>query len=408
MSKKGQKTQTEQMSLSKQRKLERKQEIARRKKQTAINAIVWTCVGLLVIGLIVLAAVKSAQKKANTVETNTDYSAQLNANGMIKGVTASDYISIPDYSSIPVELSEVEYTDEEVQADIDGVLAQNRYVDADEERIAEAGDKVSIDYITTIDGVDVEDGEEEDYELELGSGDFYGDFEEQIAGHKAGDEFTVTVSYPEDYEDDADLAGCDVIYTVTLNGFYVTPEFTDEFVAENLAEYASTAEEYRQYLKDTNYKTNLSYYIQDYLIDNSSLKSVPVTYQKQLKGNYKAYEYSSCEYMNSIYSAYYGYEPYATFADYLSETYSMTEEEYDASLDEKIEENLKYALVCQAVAEAEGITASAEEARAHAIAEGQTEEDFDSSLENYGEGYIAQQLLFEKVIEELCSRADVK
>ena len=73
-----------------------------------------------------------------------------------------------------------------------------------------------------------------------------------------------------------------------------------------------------------------------------------------------------------MYLTYQGSAKYTSFEDYLSQTYEMTEEQYDESLDEKVTNDLKFALFCQAVAEAEGITATLDEAKQYYVSEGGT------------------------------------
>ena len=72
-------------------------------------------------------------------------------------------------------------------------------------------------------------------------------------------------------------------FNITVNGIYTTPEFNDEFVAQNLGEYASTVEEYRQYLKNSNYEANVKEYIENYLVENSNVIKYNKKYMKNLK-----------------------------------------------------------------------------------------------------------------------------
>lgn len=394
-------------SLSKQRKQSRKEEIAKQKKMAVLRKVIWIAAAVLVIGLIVWVAISSSKNKANTVVASNNYSEQLNKDGSIKGVKPSSYIDIPDYSSISAALSDLEMTDEEVEAEIQNALNANKNLETSEELVAADGDEVNIDFAGSVDGVAFDGGTAEGYDITLGTNTFIDDFEAQIEGHHVGDEFDVEVTFPEDYGTE-DLAGKDAVFAVKLNGIYVAPEFTDEFVQDKLADYASTAEGYRQYLKDTKYASNLYTYVQDYLVDNSTLKDTPAKYEKQLEANYKAYEYSNFDYMSQMYTSYYGYSPYGTFTDYLSQMYGQTEAEYDASLGEKVTENMKYVLACLAVADKEGITATCDESRAHYLEEGGTEENFETMLSTYGEGYMAQQMLCEKVVEMLEGRVTVK
>ena len=354
---------TAEMSLSKQRKIARQHEIEKKKKQAVITKISLACVGILAICLIVFGCIRYIDKKAKSVTADSNYSAQLDENGMIKGVKATDYITMPEYNGIKVSLADIDYSDESVESDITKVLESHKYVDDTEGLAAADGDTVKIDYVGKIDGVEFEGGSDEGHDLTLGSGSFIDDFEDQIVGHTVGETFEVEVTFPEDYSNDATLAGKDAVFTVTLNGVYKLPEFTDEFVTENLSEYASTTDEYRQYLKSTNQEKNLSQYVSDYIVSNTVINDYPSDYLKQLKANYKAGEYSYYEYMNSMYSNYYGAAQYSSFEDYISKSYSMTEAEYDESLGEKVEGSLKRALFCQAVAEKENITATLDEAR---------------------------------------------
>ena len=395
-------------SLSKQRKLERKKDIAKRKKSAVTNKIIVAAVCLVILGLVAWAIASAFIKKANSVTANGDYSAQINDNGMIKDVKASDYVTLPDYNNITADKADIEYPDDKVEEDIKTVLENNKYVDDTEGLTAKNGDTVDIDYVGTVDGTEFEGGSDQGHSLTLGSGTFIDDFEAQIEGHTVGEEFTVEVTFPEDYSNNADLAGRDAVFTVTLNGIYTTPEFTDEFVAEKLSDYASTTAEYRQYLKDKNYKQNLQDYLKKYITENTVIKSNPDAYYKQLKSIYKSEENSYYEYMNQMYSSYYGYTPYASFEDYISQTYSMTEYQYDVSLKDQVVDNMKYVLFCQAVAEKEGISVTLDETREYYIAQGGTEDNFNSQIESVGQGYMVQQYLCEKVINTISERVTVK
>lgn len=395
------------MSLSKQRKLARKKEIARQKRNAVIAKVVAVLVVLAIIGVVVLVVLKDQAKKDKQVTADSNFSAQLDDNGKIKDIKASDYITMADYNNITASLSDIEYADDKVESDIQTILENNKVLNESAELEAKDGDKVKIDYAGTVDGVAFDGGTAEDRDIVLGSGSLIDTFEQQIVGHKPGDAFDVNVTFPEDYGTE-DLAGKAAVFAVTLKGIYVTPEFTDEFVAEKLSQYATTADGYRQYLKDTNYKTNLSNFVSDYVVENTTLKDTPKAYQKQLKSNFKATEQSYYEYYNQMYLTYQGSAKYTSFEDYLSQTYEMTEEQYDESLDEKVTNDLKFALFCQAVAEAEGITATLDEAKQYYVSEGGTEEDFDSQVTTYGNGYMVQNMLKEKVINMICDKVKVQ
>lgn len=391
------------MSLSKQRKLERQAEIAKKKQQAVIIKVVVALVVLAIVGLCVWAIIK----KINKVEANYNFSEQIDNNGMIKGVKAGDYVTMVDYNNLTAPLSEIEYPDEKVEESIKTQLDNHKAISTSTDIVAKNGDKVNIDFAGTVDGEAFDGGTSTAYDLTLGSNSFIDDFEAQIEGHKPGDSFDVEVTFPTDYGT-ATLAGKDAVFAVKLNGIYVAPEFTDEFVQEYLSDYATTAEGYRQYLKDTNYKNNLITYVEKYVVANSTFKSFPSAYFKQMKGNYKANEIAKMEYYNQLYESYLGGAMYASFEEYLSKAYSQTEEEFDNSIEERVSDTVKYAIFCQAVAEKEGITATIDEVKEYYISNGGTEDNFNSQIENYGQGYLVQQYLDQKVRDFIVDKTTVQ
>ena len=83
------------------------------------------------------------------------------------------------------------------------------------------GDTVNIDYIGKIDGTAFDGGSTngQGTDLEIGSGSYIDDFEDQLVGAHPGDEVEVTVTFPDDYGA-ADLAGKEAVFDVTVNGIY--------------------------------------------------------------------------------------------------------------------------------------------------------------------------------------------
>lgn len=83
------------------------------------------------------------------------------------------------------------------------------------------GDTVNIDYVGKIDGTAFDGGSTngQGTDLEIGSGSYIDDFEDQLVGAHPGDEVEVTVTFPDDYGV-ADLAGKEAVFDVTVNGIY--------------------------------------------------------------------------------------------------------------------------------------------------------------------------------------------
>ena len=219
------------ISKSKQKREKRAQNAAKKKRDGLIARIIGIVIAVALIGLAVFGIVRAIIKEANTISASGDYSAQLDDNGYIKGIKATDYVTLCDYKNIEVPSSEVTYTDEEFNNVIEQNLAAHQVLK--EEGTVADGDKVNIDYVGSIDGVEFEGGNSQGagYDLTIGSGQFIEGFESQLIGHKAGEDVTVKVTFPEDYGQ-ADLAGKPAEFAVTIHGIYADPEYNDDFVKE--------------------------------------------------------------------------------------------------------------------------------------------------------------------------------
>ena len=102
---------------------------------------------------------------------------------------------------------------------------------------AQNGDTADIDFEGFVDGVAFEGGKAEHYSLVLGSGSFIPGFEDQIIGHKAGDEFDIQVKFPAEYQAE-ELAGKDATFKIKLHEvkYKELPELDDDF-AKDVSEY---------------------------------------------------------------------------------------------------------------------------------------------------------------------------
>lgn len=115
-------------------------------------------------------------------------------------------IEVQDHSDISVTREVVEIEDKEVDAALERMASQNRAFEDKGKKKSVDGDRVTIDFSGSIDGEKFDGGTSEDVDLVLGSGSFIPGFEEQLVGVKAGDEKTITVTFPEGYQA-AHLAG---------------------------------------------------------------------------------------------------------------------------------------------------------------------------------------------------------
>lgn len=113
-------------------------------------------------------------------------------------VTVYPEVELGEYKGLNVEKKTYEVTEEEVSAKLKEMQEKNARVEVKEGAI-ENGNIAVIDFKGFIDGVAFEGGEGHDYSLEIGSGSFINNFEEQLVGAKAGDKVEVNVTFPESY-----------------------------------------------------------------------------------------------------------------------------------------------------------------------------------------------------------------
>lgn len=112
---------------------------------------------------------------------------------------------VKDHSGLELTRHVVEVGEDQVEETLKRIASSSKSFE-DKEGAAGTGDRVTINFVGTVDGVAFDGGTADDVALELGSGQFIPGFEDQLVGAKAGDEVTVKVTFPEDYGV-AELAG---------------------------------------------------------------------------------------------------------------------------------------------------------------------------------------------------------
>jgi len=151
-------------------------------------------------------------------------------------------VTVAEYKGIHAPMKVREVTDEDVDQQIEMLRQrQARMIDV-EDRAAENGDEVKINFEGFIDDVAFEGGKGEEYPLRLGSGQFIPGFEDQIVGKNIGDKFDVNVTFPEEYGDDR-YAGKAAVFKTELLAIssQELPEIDDE-LAKDVSEFDTIAE----------------------------------------------------------------------------------------------------------------------------------------------------------------------
>ncbi len=162
--------------------------------------------------------------------------------------TTKPEVNVTEYKGIKAPKVIDAVTDEVIGEQIEAARKRQARIITVEDRAAQMEDEVVIDFEGFKDGVAFDGGKGEDFPLTLGSGQFIPGFEEQVAGHKTGENFEIEVTFPEDYQM-KDLAGQKTVFKINLKEIKAQelPEFDDEFV-KDISEFETVAE-YKEDLK---------------------------------------------------------------------------------------------------------------------------------------------------------------
>ena len=340
---------TSDISKSKAKREQRKKEVAREKQRRRTAKIIGGVAAAAVVAVIAAAVGQNVYLSSMRTTPSDDFSAGLTADGRIEGVNVGDALTLVDYANIVIPADEVRATDEEVEGDINATLQSHREASTDETLEIKDGDTVNIDYVGTIDGVAFEGGDSNGagYDLTIGSGSFIDDFEQQLIGHSPGEELTVEATFPENYRNDDTVAG------------------------------------------------------KDYIIENSTVKSYPSDYLKQLRAITKYNDESMLASYNQMFSSY-GMTAYENLWDMMGEDIN-DELSYEKDLRERAKETAKTAMVYQAIYEDAGLTIDLDAAIAE-LSETYGEEYMADLRATQGDGYLAQAQIQEAVMDYLMAR----
>ncbi|MDX8404966.1 MAG: trigger factor [Mariprofundus sp.] len=130
-------------------------------------------------------------------------------------VTTWPTVELAPVSGLSFDATTVTVEDADVQAVVDRLQTSQVKFEVVPERAAEQGDQLHIDFCGSIDGEEFEGGKGEDVPLVLGEGRFIPGFEEQLTGKAAGDDVTIEVTFPADYQA-AHLAGKAASFATTV------------------------------------------------------------------------------------------------------------------------------------------------------------------------------------------------
>ena len=127
-------------------------------------------------------------------------------------------IKLNDLKEIKLERLSAQVTDDNIDLALSNLQKQfATWTEKDSAASAEKGDQVTIDFVGSTDEGEFKGGKATDFSLELGSSQMIPGFEDDIYGKKVGDEFTIKVTFPEQYHA-KELAGKDAQFKITMKG----------------------------------------------------------------------------------------------------------------------------------------------------------------------------------------------
>lgn len=296
---------------------------------------------------------ESAENKGNVLDAKKE-----NSTIYFKDIDVESTVTLGEYLGIEVVNNAVAVSDEEVQAYIDYLMSTyNELEEITDRDVVENGDVANIDYEGKKDGVAFAGGTAADYDLAIGSGSFIPGFEEGLVGVKKGETVDLNLTFPTEYHSE-ELAGAEVVFTVTVNGIYkeVAAELNDEFVVGLGIEGVTTVDEYRAYLKDmmsesyaSQTELDMEAQILNQVTESSTVTEVP----QELVDKFYEINLSNMTYQASIYGM--------DMESFAQTYFGLDQAAFEAETMAAAEISAKQAMICLKIAAKENIAVTDEE-----------------------------------------------
>ena len=263
---------------------------------------------------------------------------------------------IKDYKGLTGKKIVKEATEEEINAKINELREQNVLVSPKEDGTIEEHDIAVFDFKGMKDGVAFEGGTAENYELEIGSKQFIPGFEDQMIGMKEGEEKTINVTFPNEYQA-TDLAGKEVQFALKLHEIKKKelPELNDDFVKDLNKENINTVEELKASIKaeiektkEQNEKNRLADELIEQLSSKTNIEIPQAMVDASVKDELKDFERT----VN---------QQYGMKLDDFKKIAQINEEEFMKNITERASKKLKETLILEQIVKQEKLAATKEE-----------------------------------------------
>ena len=298
-------------------------------------------------------------------------------------------VTLGEYKGLTATRTKKTVSDEDVLAELANVQKRNARKVTVEDRAAQMGDNVNIDFDGYLNGERFDGGKAEGYTLELGSGSFVPGFEEQVVGMTIGEEKDLDITFPENYA--AELAGKAVVFKVKLNSITVDelPELDDEFAQDNdfdtLDAYKADVKENLQKRADEQAENAVRVELMDKALANLTVEIPQVMIDEK------------AEEIVRNYASQFGMADRSVSYEQLKQMMGLNDEAMQQSIIPAAESQVKSEILLNAIVEAEGITSDEEETKAYAAKVAETVGAAAEDIEKYfGLEFIANENKKEK------------
>ena len=204
---------------------------------------------------------------------------------------------VSDYKGIEVEKTDNTVSEDDVQKEISKLLDRNARLVSVDNRPAQMGDTIVFDFDGYMDGERFDGGKADKFTLVLGSNHFIPGFEEQIAGHEVGEEFSINVTFPEDYHME-ELKGKPAEFKIKIHeiSYKELPEFDDELVQEatefeSVVEYKADLMEKLNKAAEKKAESDFSNKLFEKLLENVKLDVPQVMIESKIDDMVKDFEF---------------------------------------------------------------------------------------------------------------------
>ena len=274
-------------------------------------------------------------------------------------VTTFPEVNLGEYKGLEATRNVYDVNEQDIQKQLEEMQQRNSRVEVKNEGSVADKDVAVIDFKGFVDGVAFEGGEGNDYPLEIGSGSFIDNFEEQLIGASVGEEREVKVKFPEDYGKE-ELNGKEATFKVTVKEIKVKelPAIDDEFAKET-SEFETLEElkaDIKQKLEETNTQKadkELEEAVISAAIENTTIELPQVMIEKEIDTMVKELE-NRLKYQG------------LTLEQYMEYT-GNTVDKMREYMKENAERKVRADLVLEAISKAENIEATEEELKEKAL-----------------------------------------